>query len=111
MEDAAALDEFGGRGLDVQDSGTGRHPLGGAVGDQAAATVGILVGEPAVDHVGDGFEPAVRMPVGASRLPGLVLHLTHLVHVYERVEVGGADPGEGPDDGEALRPRNRVARW
>ena len=42
------------------------------------------------------------MPVGAPRLAGLVLHLPHLIHVHERVEVGGTHAGEGPDDGEAL---------
>ena len=62
----------------------------------------VLVGEAAVDHVGDGFEAAVRVPVGAPRFAGLVLHLAHLVHVDERVEVGGAHAGEGAHDGEAL---------
>ena len=80
----------------------GRHPLRGAVGDQAAAAVRILVREAAVDHVGDGFEAAVRMPVGAPRLARLVFDLAHLVHVDERVEVGGADAGECAHDGEAL---------
>ena len=36
------------------------------------------------------------------RLAGLVLDLAHLVHVDERVEVGGAHPGEGADDGKAF---------
>ena len=86
----------------MQDAGTGRHPLGGAVGDQTAAAVRILVREAAVDHVGDGFEAAMRMPVGAPGLAGLVLHLPHLIHVHEGVEVGGTHTGEGPDDREAL---------
>ena len=111
VEGAAALDEFGGRGLDVQDPRAGRHPLGGAVGDQAAAAVRILVGEAAVDHVGDRLEAAVRMPGGASRLAGLVLDLAHLVHVDERVEVGGADACERTDDGEALPLVAARAAW
>src|SRR5438034_3521060 len=41
----------------------------------------------AVDHVGDGLEPAVRMPGGAFRLAGPVLHLAHLVHVDEWIQV------------------------
>ena len=102
MEEAAAFDEFCRRCLDVQDARTGRHPLGRAIGDQTAAAVGILVGEPSVDHVGDGLEPAVRMPVGAPGLAGFVFHLTHLVHVHEWVQRGGADPGKRPDDGKAL---------
>ncbi len=102
VEHAAALHQFGGRGLDVQDARPGRHPLRGAVGDQPAAPVRILMREAAVDHVGDGLEPAVRMPVGAPRFARLVLHLTHLVHVDEWVEVGGAHSGECAHDGEAL---------
>ena len=38
------------------------HPLGVAVGDEAAAAVGVLVLEDAVDHVGDGLEAAVGVP-------------------------------------------------
>ncbi len=102
VEHAAALDELGGRRLDVQDARARGHPLRGTVGDQAAATVRVLVREAAVDHVGDGFEAAVRVPVRAPRLTGLVLHLAHLVHVHERVEVGGAHAGEGAHDGKAL---------
>src|SRR5581483_51831 len=102
VEYTAALDEFGGRSFDVQDAGTGGHPLRGAVGDQAAAAVRILVGEAAVDHVRHGLEPAMRMPRRAPRLTGLVLDLTHLIHVHERVERGRGDAGEGADDGEAL---------
>ena len=102
VEHAAALDELGGWRLDVQDPGPGGHPLRGAVGDQAAATVAVLVGEAAVDHVRHGFEAAVRVPVRAPRFAGLVLHLAHLIHVDERVEVGGAHPGERAHDGEAL---------
>ena len=39
VEHAAALDQFGRRGLDVQDARARGHPLRGAVGDQAAAAV------------------------------------------------------------------------
>ena len=102
VEHPATLDEFGGGRLDVQDAGARGHPLGGAVGDQTAAAVRILVGETAVDHVGDCLEAAVRVPVGAARLARLVFDLAHLVHVDERVEVGGADAGERAHDGEAL---------
>ena len=108
---AATLDELGGRRLDVQDARARGHPLRGAIGDQAAAAVGVLVGEAAVDHVGDGLEAAVRMPVGTPRLTGLVFHLAHLVHVHERVEVGGAHAGEGAHDGEALALVAAAARW
>ena len=102
VEEPAADDQLLGRRLDVEDAAAGRHPLGGAVGDDAAAAVGVLVLERAVDDVGDGLEAAVRVPVGAPRLAGRVVDLAHLVHVDERVEVGQVDAGEGPADREAL---------
>ena len=102
VEHAATLHQLSGRGLDVQYPRACRHPLGGAVGDEAASPVRILMRETAVDHVGDGFEPAVRMPVGAPRLARLVFDFAHLVHVDERVEVGGADSGERAHDGKPL---------
>src|SRR5262245_26048222 len=58
--------------------------------------------ETPVDHVCDGLESTVWMPVGAPRFTRLVLDLAHLVHVHERVEVGGAHSGERAHDGKAL---------
>jgi hypothetical protein len=86
VEQAAAHHQFLRRRLDVQDPAACGHPLRVAVGDQAAATVGVLVAERAVDDVGDGLEPAVRVPRRALRLTRPVVDLTHLVHVHERVE-------------------------
>lgn len=83
--------------VEVQDSGTGGHPLGRPIGDEAAAAVRVLMREAAVDHVGDRLEPAVRVPVGAAWFSGGVFDLAHLVHVHERVEVCGAHPCERPD--------------
>src|SRR5262245_27678290 len=71
----AGLHQPLGRRLDVQDPRAGRHPLGVAVGDRAAAAVGVLVLEDAVDHVGDRLEAAVRVPRRALGLPRRVLHL------------------------------------
>ena len=70
--------------------------------DDPAAAVGVLVLEGSVDHVGDGLEAAVGVPVGAAWLARRVVDLAHLVHVDERVEVGQVDPGEGPAHREAL---------
>ena len=111
VEEAAAFDQFGRRGLDVQDARPRRHPLRGAVGDQAATAVGILVRELAVDHVGDGFESTVRVPIGAPGLARLIFHLTHLVHVHKGIQRGGADPGERPDHRESLALVAPRARW
>src|SRR5260370_933215 len=78
------------------------NPLGVAVGDQAAAAVGVLVPERPVDDVGDGLEPAVRVPRGALGLAGAVVDLAHLVHVDERVEPGQVHAGERAPDREPL---------
>ena len=102
MEQAAADHEFLRRLLDVQDAAARGHPLGVAVGDQAAAAVGVLVPERAVDDVGDGLEPAVRVPRGALGLTRGVVDLAHLVHVHERVEPRQVHPGEGAPDREPL---------
>src|SRR6187200_3252311 len=68
----------------------------------------ILVRESPVEHVGDRFEPAVWMPVGAPRLAGFVFDFTHLVHMHERIEICRADAGERAHDGETL---TFVASW
>ena len=45
VEQPAGLDQLLRRRLDVQEAGAGGHPLRGAVGDHAAAAVGVLVDE------------------------------------------------------------------
>ena len=102
VEQAAGLHQPLRRRLDVEDAGAGGHPLGVAVGDRAAAAVGVLVVEDAVDHVGDGLEAAVRVPRRALGLAGRVLHLAHLVHHDERVEQAEVDAGERAAYREAL---------
>ncbi len=102
MEQATADDEPFGRLLDVQDPGAGGHPLRVAVGDDSAATVRVGVLEDAVDHVGDGLEPAVGMPWRALGLARCVVDLPHLVEVDERVEVREVDAGERAPDREPL---------
>src|SRR3984957_3749295 len=102
VEQPAAHHQFLGGLLDVQDPAARGHPLGVAVGDQAAAAVGVLVAEHAVDDVRDGFEPAVRVPRRALGLTRRVLHLAHLVHVDERVQLPQVHAGERPADRETL---------
>ena len=102
VEQPAADDERLGRLLDVEDPGPGSHPLGVAVGDDAAAAVRVGVLERAVHHVRHGLEPAVRVPRRSLRLAGRVLDLAHLVHVDERVEIGEVDTLERAPDGEPL---------
>src|SRR4051812_4102111 len=67
MEQATAGDELLRRLLDVQDAATSSHPLSIAIGNEAAATVGVLVLEGAVHQIGDGLEAAVRVPRCALR--------------------------------------------
>jgi len=86
----------------VQNASARGHPLRVAVGDQAAASVGVLVGHLAIDHVGDGLEAAMRMPGRALGLTGGVVDLTHLVEVHEGVEQAQVDAGEGALHREAL---------
>jgi signal transduction histidine kinase/CheY-like chemotaxis protein len=102
VEQPAAHHQFLGGLLDVQDPAARGHPLGVAVGDQAAAAVGVLVAEHAVDDVRDGLEPAVRVPRRALGLTRRVLHLAHLVHVDERVQLPQLHAGERPADRETL---------
>ena len=94
MEQPTGDDEILGRGLDVEDASTGRHPLGRPVGDEATTSLGVLVGEGPVDHVGHRLEPAMRVPRGSLRLTRGVVDFAHLVHVDERVQVVQAHPGE-----------------
>jgi len=108
VEQSAAHHEFLRRCLDVQDAAARGHPLGVAVGDQAAAPVGVLMAEDAVDHVGDGLEAAVRVPRGALGLARGVFHLAHLVHVDERVQVAQVHARERAADRE---PFALKVRW
>src|SRR5205807_2504015 len=102
VEEPAARDQLLGRPLDMKDSGARRHPLGGAVGYQAASARRITVLEGAVDHVGHGLEPAVRVPGGSLRLARTVLDLTHLVHVNEGIEMALVHSVEGAPNRKAL---------
>src|SRR5207244_681146 len=68
VEQPARLDQRSRWGLDVEDAAAGGHPLGGAVTDQPATAVAVLVLHRAVDHVGHGLEAAVGVP---ARAPGL----------------------------------------
>ena len=86
----------------MQDPGTRGHPLGRAVGDQAAATGGVLVLERPVDHVRHGLEAPVRVPGGALGLAGGVLDGTHVVEQQERVGERQVHAGERPAYDEAL---------
>ncbi len=58
--------------------------------------------EDAVDHVGDGLEPAMGMPRRALRFAGRVLDFPHLVEMDERIEVLEVDAGERAPDREPL---------
>ncbi len=69
---------------------------------ETASALGVLVGEGPVDHVRDRLESTMRVPRCSLRLSGRVVHLTHLVHVDEGVEVAQAQAGKGPPHRESL---------
>jgi len=54
------------------------------------------------------LEPAVRVPGRALGLPRRVLHLAHLVHVDERVQLPQVHAGERPADPGNPHPRTRT---
>ena len=86
----------------MQDAVTGRHVLGATIGNHSAAAHGVLVNELAIDEIGESLKTAVRVPRCALGFARGVLHLTHLVHVDEGVEVGAGDAGKGTANWEAL---------
>src|SRR5260370_15862399 len=102
VEETTTGDQRLGRPLDVKDHRAGRLPLGCAVGVGAARAGGVLVLKGPVDHVGDGREAAMRVPCRTLGLAGAVLHLAHLVHVNEGVEVALVEAVKGARDGKAL---------
>src|ERR1700737_5631785 len=102
MEKTAARDQRLGRAFNMKDPRARGHPLFGAVGDTAASPGGVLMLKRAIDHVGDGLEAAMRVPRGPLRLTRTVLHLAHLVHVNEGVEVALIEPVKGAPNREAL---------
>jgi hypothetical protein len=63
----------------------GRHPLGGAVGDEPTAAVGIAVFEHPVHHVGDRLKSSMGMVRRSLCLAGCVLNRTHVVQEDERI--------------------------
>src|SRR5262249_8110566 len=73
-----------------------------AVGDQAAAAVGIAVAEGPVHDVGDGLKAAVRVPGRALRLAGCVLDGSEVVEQQEGVGPAQLMAGKGPAHLEAL---------
>ena len=102
VEQATLGDQPLRRRLDVQQARPGGHPLRVAVGDRPAAALAVLVVEDAVHDVGDRLEAPVRVPRRALGLARRILHLTHLVHVDERVQPPEVHAGERPADREAL---------
>ena len=79
----------------------GGHPLGVALADHAAAAIGVVVRDLAVEDVAHGLEAAVRVPRRALRLPGGVDLRPEVVEQQERVRLGHRQAArEGPTDAE-----------
>src|SRR5438874_634645 len=73
---------------------TGPAPTVPAPASAYATALGVPVVHDAVDHVGDGFEAAVRMRRGAHRFAGRQVDLADVVEVDERVQFGQWHAGE-----------------
>src|ERR1700730_11843453 len=87
--------------LVVQDAATGGHPLRATLGDHAAAAVGVVVGDLAVEDVAHGFKATVWVPGGTLGLTGAGDLRTEVVEEEERVRFDhGQAAGEGPEDAE-----------
>ena len=91
----------GGGHLRVHDAGAGGHPLHVAGADVPAVAGGVLVLPVALEQVGDGLEPAVRMVGRAHRLARAVLDRAHLVEEQEGVDLLQSRRGERTADDEA----------
>jgi hypothetical protein len=70
--------------------------------DDTATTVGVLMNELTVDQVRDGLEAAMRVPAGAARFSGGVVHLAHVIHHDERIQVPVGNARERAANRESL---------
>ncbi len=71
-----------------------RHPLDVAGGDGAVVAHAVAVLHGSGEDVGDGLDPAVRMPGKARQIiRGNVV--AEIVEQQERVEIGGVAEAEG----------------
>ena len=116
VEQSAFRHDLVRRHLRVHDAGAGGHPLRVAVGDQAAASVGVAVLQRAVQHVGHGLESAVWVIRRALRLAEGVLHGPHVVEQQEWIGESQVDRRERSPHLEARAFQHRgcvddVDRW
>src|SRR5262249_26541012 len=88
------------RHLGVDDARAGRHPLHVAGAERGAVPGGVLVLALAVEEVGHGLEPAVRMVGGADCLAGRVLDRPHFVEEQEGIDLDDRPDRERPPDDE-----------
>ncbi len=96
MEKPALLDEPFRRRFLVQKAAARRHPLRVAIGDGSAAAVGVGVVEDAVDDVGHRLEAPMRVATVCPWARPAIVHLAHLVHHDERIEILGLIVASAP---------------
>ena len=85
--------------LVMEDAGSGGHPLGVAIVDDATPAVGVVMNERAVHEVRDGLETAVRMPRRALGFVGFIRG-DHVVEQEERVGLRHRGDRERSPDGK-----------
>ena len=74
------------RHLLMKDAAAGRHPLHVAGAHLAAVAEAVAVLDGAREHVGDGFDPAMRMPRESREIRVRVV-VAEVVEQQERIEV------------------------
>ena len=78
----------------VEDAAAGGHPLHVAGGHLALVAEAVAVLDRTGEYVGDGLDPAVRMP-GKSRQVIFRILIAEIVQQQERIEILGFAEAEG----------------
>ena len=102
VEQAAGHHQVFRGSLDMQNAVTGGHVLRPTFTNGPTAAVRVLMQKPAINQIGERFKAAVRMPGCAFRLTGGILHLAHLIHHDERINIAGIEASERPTDRKSL---------
>ena len=88
MHSSAALQDVGNRHFGMNHARSSGHPLHVAAANLAVVAVRSSTTHPTVDHVGDGFETAVRVIGSADGFAGRILRRSHLIDEQKGVDVG-----------------------
>ena len=93
---------FAGRALGMGDAAARGHQVHGAGRDLQRVAFAVAVHDAAVEQVGDGGEPDVRMRAHVHAAAGHELHRAHLVEEDERADHLALGVRQGAADGKAV---------